>query len=302
MDEVFDGLAHEYILNTSLSDPYVDAIMGLSVVGLGVVAEACFWSTHGRGSHLENELARAFTSVETVKALRGQLATLTLSGHALAWGEAVEFIPERSKEKIATPDFVVRRGGTSLFVECTTSERRSTTPNDLEAITAAVARGWTEKKKKFGSEEYRPGLVTIDISGLPVNRGAGVALRTALVDRHVMPIDAVRKMTFGISRARDDFELLVHESQTRGLIAVAASALGSRAAKENDIKGLYVHYGQNVVVDTRSGVISRPIRGTLFWAGAVRDPEFDLALRVAVPAVGNDVPEDMMPPIFVQIV
>jgi hypothetical protein len=115
-------------------------------------------------------------------------------------------------------------------------------------------------------------------------------------------IGAGRTIAIGVSHARDDFELLTHESQARGMVALAASALNSRAAKDRKILGIYAHYGQNVAVDARSQAIQRPIRGTLYWSGETSLPEFELALRVAVVPVANSVTVGRMPPVFVQLV
>jgi len=304
LDGVLEGIAHEY-LNTVVdgaSEDYEYTVLQLGILVLSVVAELCFWATRGHGSNLETELNRAVDTKTTFEALRGQLATLSLSGSALSWGYAVEFIQERPAEKIATPDFVVRRAGASLFVECTTSKRRTDVPNDLGKISGALAHGWNEKARKFGRAEYRPGLVTVDMSGLPIDRFVGVHLRTDLVERRDITIAAGRSVSIGISHARADFELMTHESQTRGLLAVAASALSSMLAKENRILGIFAHYWQNVVVDARTGAIHRPMRGMLFWSGEIDGPDFDLALRVVVPAVSNEVPESRVPPILVQLV
>lgn len=304
MDDVLEGIAHEY-LNTVVggaSADYEYTVLLLCLLMLSVISEACFWATRGRGSHLETELARAMDSNGTAEALRGQLATLTLSGTALAWGETVEFINERSAEKIATPDFVLRRASASLFIECTTSKRKAPEPNDMDKVSAALAHAWREKRAKFARPEYQPGVVTVDLSGLPVDRGVGVHLRTDLVERRDLSIAAGRAVSIGISHARADFELMLHESQVRGMVAVAASALNSRFARDNRIVGIYAHYGQNIAVDARSQAVQRPIRGTLYWAGDPTGPEFELATRMAVPPVSNQVPSGQLPPVFVQLV
>jgi hypothetical protein len=302
MDDVLEGVAHDYLQDVvaGATDDYVYMVLLLCILVLSIVAEAAFWATRGRGSHLETELSRAVDSKATAEALRGQLATLTLSGTALAWGESVEFIKER--KGIATPDFVLRRASASLFVECTTSKRKAAEPNLLEKVSSALAHAWNEKRKKFDRNEYQPGVVTVDLSGLPVDRGIGVHLRTDLVERRDLVIAAGRTVSVGISHARSDFELMLHESQVRGLVAVAASALNSKFAKDNQILGIYAHYGQNVAVDARSQAIQRPIRGTLYWAGDPRSPEFELALRIAVPPVSNEVPAGRLPPVYVQLV
>jgi hypothetical protein len=304
MDEVLEGIAHDYVRTAVLgaSPDYRDTVLLLCVLALSVVCEACFWATHGRGSHLDRELGRALDARGTVQALRGQLATLTLAGNALAWGEVVEFITERSAEKIATPDFVVRRASTSLYVECTTSQKKTPVPNDVTKIGEAIAHGWHEKRVKFERPEYQPGIVTIDLSGMAIDRGAGIYLRTELVQRMELVVGTGRSVTIGVSHARNDFELMVHESQARGLIARAASALNSKVAKQCNILGIYAHYGQSIAVDARSRAIQRPVRGTLYWSGETSSPEFDLALRVAIVPVANSVASSRMPPVFVQLV
>ncbi len=296
--EVIEGAAHEYFTQMAERDEdYLAMLALLSLLALSAVAESCFWATLGTGSNLRVELGRVFSGDPTD--LRGQLATLSLSGTALAWGEHVEFV---SESRSPTPDFLVRRASDVLFVECTTSGRICKTTNDLSAMGDAIARAWNEKRVKFEEREFQPGLVTVDLSGIPVDRKAGVHLLTERVSKHTVTLGPGRVLTIGISDARSDFELMTHENWTRGPIALASTALNSKYAVEHNILGLLTHYGQDIVIDGRRRSVHRPIRNMLFWRGDPHSPWFDMALRVALQPVSNHVPEHRIPPVFVQLV
>jgi len=302
IDQIFNGLQYEcqrkdYKIELEI---YRRMLLRLCLVVLSLIAEICFWATRGKGAQLEKELGRALSSSGTAKALRGQFATLALAGTAFAWGEQVEFIDEKAGVK--TPDFVIRRACHSLFVECTTSQINETKPNNLEQIRKSIARGWLEKSKKFSEDKYRPGLVTIDLSGSPIDRFAGVNISTGLVNRVNIPIAVGRTISIGIYDAISDFELMTHECQNHGLIAVAARALHSKIAQDNHILGIYVHYGQNIIVNAIDGAIYRPIRGILYWSGDLASEEFKMAICVAIPPVSNQIPEHIIPPIFIKLV
>ena len=175
--------------------------------------------------------------------------------------------------------------GETLFVECTSRSTRAPTLNDSTALARAIATAWSEKRAKFVDERYRPGLVTLELSGQPIDRGFGQLLIQALVRTLDLDIPGGAKREISLYSSKDDTEFMASESIRRGLIGVLASCLWSREALERDIRGIALHYDQEFWVDTRAGgSIRRPQRGLLVWRGGI-DASLMLAVRLSEPAI-----------------
>src|ERR1035438_1244212 len=179
VNDVFEGITHEYLVGEWDLTKDGTTLLGLCAVALAAIAQTCYWATKSQSAHLDTELERLFRKRENREALRGQLANLILAGQALGWGAQVEFISESGA---STPDWSIGIDAKKLYVECTSASAQATSFNNADQIRAALARGWNDKKHKFASQ-FRPGLISCDISRLYVSREHHTVLNTALLER-----------------------------------------------------------------------------------------------------------------------
>lgn len=219
-----------------------------------------------------------------------------MAGHALGWGARIEFIREAGT---STPDWSIGDDLQKLYVECTSARAQAASFNDAEQIRLTLARAWNEKKGKFTSE-FRPGLISCDISSLYLSREHQTVLKTDLLEGVELPLPGGQLRTIGVYHTADDFELLAQESFNRTVIGVLASALHSKDAMEGEIRGFLAYQGQQVLLNTITGRLFRPQRGILAWRGP-RDERFSNAIKLAQPAIPNSVGRRGAPPCYVHL-
>ena len=304
ISEIIEGLTNGLVIGEWRleRDPQrARILMALVVSCLGALAMTVFWATRGYGGHLHEELRRVFRRTTNPDGLRGQLANLFLAGHALSWGNRVDFVSEGGGQE--TPDWKLSRVFPSheelhLWVECTSVKRPlDAEMNDRNALRRAVAKAWAEKNTKF-HDEFRPGIIGLDMSAIFINLEFGTHFALPLITHRQLAVPDGGARTCGIYNARSDWELMARESLNRDLLALFASALHSQAAIDNDIKGLLIYFGQAVLVNTVTGHIQRREGGALGWSGSESDSAIDLALSLCNAPIANSPPQEGRDPQF----
>ncbi len=295
IDDVFEGIAHEYLAGEWDLTAHGNTFLGLCAVGLATIAQTCYWATKAQSPHLDTELGRLFRRNENRKALRGQLANLIVAGQALGWETRIEFAAEA---QTSTPDWSIGDDANRLYVECTSSAPQTASFNDSEHIRLALAHAWNEKKGKFVGQ-FVPGLISCDISRAYVSREHQTVLNTALLESVDLVLPNGQRRTVGVYHTRDDFDLLAQESFNRTVLGVLASALYSRDARDHDIRGFLAYQGQQILINTINGQLLRPQRGILAWRGPM-DERFRNAIKLAQPAISNRVGPNQ-PPCYVHV-
>jgi hypothetical protein len=306
--EVLEGITIEYLTGDwDYKNPVAARIfLGLATVMMGEIAQTCYWAAKGRGSNLNEELERVFGEGNR-EALQGQLANLTLAGQVMSWGHPVEFITEPKRKKnekadLTTPDWVMGDQTGQLYVECTCFKREAEKMNDLQMLTEAISRGWQEKAKKF-HDQFTPGVITLDVSSIFLDREFGRHFRRELFTAWSLDLPHGRRRDVGAYGLGEDMELLQHESFSRGLLGALASMLHSTEARKRGIKGFLIYQGQQVIVDTLRGSIMLPRRGMLTWRSEDWDePILRKAITLCVPACPLEMPPDIRPPIHLYLV
>lgn len=283
IDDILEGFAQEFILQEWRDDKRsAKILLGLALACIASIAVAIFWAVDGHGSNLDQELTRLAKARHDRSALRGQLANLIIAGQVISWGHQVAFVAEKDGKR---PDWqlsAAARAEESIFVECTSVERAVVTMDDRTSLGAAVASAWNDKKVKF-VVGFRPGVISIDISSIPVDRGFGRLFNKAYFSKVKLCLPKGKNRRLMIYDARSDWELMAAESFNRDLLGLLASALHSEIALANQIKGVLIYYGQAVVVDTLHDTIRRPDGGVLAWSGSDHEPTFRLALSLCGP-------------------
>jgi hypothetical protein len=283
ISDVLEGLAHEHVMEewNYGDERSVRVLMTLGFTCVAAIAITAFWATQGSGSNLASELRRLVSIRHDRHGLRGQMANLVLAGNALAWGLKVSFVGEEKSEK--TPDWCAsletKETEARVWVECTSVEPPPTF-NDHAALREAIAAAWTEKTPKFTERRYQPGILTLDVSRIFLNRSFGTYLRRDLIRSISLRLRDRREHAFRVYDTTGDLELMAEESWHRNVLAVLASALHSHAATNNNIKGLGIYFGQVLWIDIRTGAVARPEGGLLAWRGSLHDEDLKVALAL----------------------
>ncbi len=290
--DVLEGLTQEYLEGDwdHADRRTARLFLFLAAALLGDIAQACYWAAKGAGSNLDVELGRLFAK-DNREALPGQLANLALAGQVMTWGEPVTFIPEPKKKAgdeeadLTTPDWYMSGGSLPLYVECTSFKRNADTMNDLEELSEAVRRGWKAKAEKF-HDQFRPGVVAVDASGVFLDREFGRHFQEDLFAPWSLGVPGGQR-DLGAYALGDDTEMLQHESFARRLLGLFASILYSKEARDRGIRGVLLAQGMQVVVDTCRHAVVLPKRGVLAWRGETGEEDealFQKALYLCGPA------------------
>ncbi|MGO8899275.1 MAG: hypothetical protein ACLQU5_13155 [Isosphaeraceae bacterium] len=300
VDEIFEGITHEYVVGEwDLADPGpAHMLIALALLAISEIAMTCYWVLKGEGTHLDTELRRLFGPGNR-EALIGQLGNVVLAGQVCGWQNRVEFMTEGDHP---TPEWVIRRGGRSLFIECTSYKRNAELVNDEKPIRDAIVTAWREKRGKF-TPAYSPSVISTDISGLSISREFGTLLMPSLCRRIEMATPTGLPRHLAAYDLRYNWELLQQESQNRHLLGVIASALYSSRAHDNGICGFMAYQGQQILVDLVNDTFRVPKRGFLVWKGEIEDADMEhLLVSLNQPAHRREVPVGVRPPLSIFLV
>ena len=300
LDEILEGITHEYVVEEwDLANPgTAHTLIALALLAISEIAITCYWVLRAEGTHLDTELRRLFGPGNRA-ALIGQLGNVVLAGQVCGWQTRVEFLTEGDNP---TPEWVIARGGRSLFVECTSYKRNAELVNDENQIKNAIVTAWREKSGKF-TAAYSPSIISTDISGLSISREFGTVLMSSLWRRMEMVTPTGLPRHLAVYDLRRDWELLQQESQNRHLLGVIASALYSSRARDNGIRGIMAYQGQQVLVDLVNDTFRMPRRGFLVWKGEIEDGDMQhLLVSLNQPAHRREVLTDVRPPLSIFLV
>jgi hypothetical protein len=116
---------------------------------------------------------------------RGTYFLFYIAATLASQGFSITFVPERGKTQQKTPDLRAERNGKVVWIEATTKNIKN--PVDTtKALQRHIFSAIEEKKHKFTSPEFSPGMIVFDVSGLPNYIGdssihRGIALHPSLL-------------------------------------------------------------------------------------------------------------------------
>jgi len=234
-------------------------VMSIILALYGIIGKSiCYLTNQTSNSILNNqyetEIKRLLTKPDQ---FISEFFLFYITGLLASGNYPIEFVPERGNNGGQTPDLMVKVQNRQIYIEATAKRPEpDNTVDAFEKLSREINEAINEKKSKFKDKKYQPGMITIDVSTIPItSRGTSIKR------------DLIRQLSTNgnvyVHELWKDWEYFSDVKNKLTPQVLLAEQLNSESFKKNQIDFVWIGQTMSVVINFLEPSIYFPRRHLL---------------------------------------